>query len=44
MRGQTLRVILVYATSPGVLLVFFLYDNGTDDDHDGENVNDDDYG
>ena len=38
-----MKVILEYATSPGVLLVF-LHDNGTDDDHDGENDNDDDYG
>ena len=38
-------MILVYATSPGVLLGFFLYDNGTDDEHqhDGENGNGDVY-
>ena len=39
-----MRVILVYATSPAVLFGFFLYDNGTDDEHDSENGNDDDYG
>ena len=38
-----MRAILVYATSPGVLLGF-LHDNGTDDEHDGENGNDADYG